>query len=310
MSFNVEVIPKEHAIKAGKIKFQAYSAKVVKEEVYDIGFALLMIADDRAVDLYWRLKAAQLKDWVKRRIMETAVSNGVEAASNLLEEYLAKKPNGEVRIFSGEKWVHAVDIGDGEKFIEVPVAKDISLDFPENVYVEPDAIRSFGTINREMMEKIKEDIEGFFKFALRVAAAEKEARYMKVGSVLEEACREYFVNREHAEEILKKVEREVLIFKTGEKLIDEVSERRIIEVAGGYLVCLSNSLKIFFVDDNGGVYKISRSEGARTIRAVGFLAVEKRVPPGSTRNIDGGDLINVAKIVSVKRPDLAVVLIP
>jgi len=306
------VFPSKRIIKAGKIEFGARYAEIYGEYFSDVNFALLILVDERALDLLAKISTADLRDRVKSNLMRLAVSEGVEAAERLLEKYLSERPS-QATLFKEYKWAsHRLSVGDGERFIEVEAClpSDILSSLPENVYKDPIYIDSFPAITKEMFEEIRKDPDDFLKFALRVAKIEKSG-YLSSPALLRKACREYFEDRQRAEEILKKLEEEQHFIDVGTSLLNKVEQCGLVEVAGGYLVFLWSSHNIYFVDSCGGIYLLSRKERVRERKAVGYLAVKGKVPPGSPKKAaNESDLKSIARIIGEKRPDLAVIIAP
>ena len=306
------VFPSKRIIKAGKIEFGARYAEIYGEYFSDVNFALLILVDERALDLLAKISSADLRDRVKSNLMWLAVSEGVKAAERLLEKYLSERPS-QATLFKGCGWAsHRLNVGDGERFIEVEAClpSDILSSLPENVYKDPIYIDSFPAITKEMFEEIRKDPDDFLKFALRVAKIEKSG-YLSSPALLRKACREYFEDRQQAEEILKKLEEEQHFIDVGTSLLNKVEQCGLVEVAGGYLVFLWSSHNIYFVDSCGGIYLLSRKERVRERKAVGYLAVKGKVPPGSPKKAaNESDLKSIARIIGEKRPDLAVIIAP
>lgn len=311
-SVEADVFPDKCTIKVGKITFEARRAEIHGAPFHDVGFALLAVADERALDLLARLNASGLREVVKNTLMRLAVSSGVEEALKLLEKYLSNRPSG-ATVFRGIGWSrNRLNVGDGDRFVEVRTCLPETLleSLPENVYVSPVHVSSFPYIDDEMFKVIMEDPGGFLQFALRVCRVE-ESRVVQPSRITE-ACLEYFRDRRRAEEILKKLEEELHLVEVGESLLVEVTMRSLIEVANGYLVRQSPIHNTYFVDGYGNIYLLSRRNEVRTKRAVGFLAVKGRVPPGSPKNrvTSKSELMAIARLVGKKRPDLAVMIAP
>ncbi|MEM2189466.1 MAG: hypothetical protein QXG35_09085 [Nitrososphaerota archaeon] len=312
-SVEATIFPDKRIIKVGKIEFSAGHAEIRGKYFPNaIEFALLAIIEERALDLLEKINTADLRDCAKSNLMRLAISKGVEAVERLLEKYLSERPS-QATLFKEYKWAsHRLSVGDGERFVEVETClpSNILNSLPENVYKDPIYVKSFPDITKEMFEEIRRDPADFLKFALRVAKIEKSG-YLSSPAPLRMACREYFEDRQRAEKILRKIEEEVDFISVGSSLLRKAEEHGLIEVADGYLIFLWSSHNIYFVDNHGGVYLLSRKERTRERKAVGYLAVKGKVPPGSRKKAASeSDLKLIARIVGEKRPDLAVIIAP
>jgi hypothetical protein len=290
----------------GKVRF--YVSGWVNVEGFDINvptkFALMLLTDEAAWSFLEAVSNTPLRPWVKEELLSQAALKGLESARQVLDTYLRNAPNGKPRFYKSRDSL-GVDLTDGlvgMRFWTSNDLEEVVSQLPENVYCEVENLHF--NLNSALYAEISTQIEDFFKFASRLAAALPFLTYRRCRNCL----KMYFSERSEAYRLLKEIDRDAAWRKARVAFWKRLDDEEVVEYAKGLIVS-DGCGEVFYVTKDGQVFKLVY-KGANMPDVVFRTYRTGKLPRHIVEVKDPKELKLVAKIVAKVSPDLSVVIAP
>jgi len=271
-------------------------------------FALLILS---GVEGSWKLledvARAPLREEVKTKLLEEAVSEGIEKAGATLQAYIRDAPNGKPRFYreyTQSDYFH-IHLTGGQACLEFSFTGDVepfARRLPPNVYCECE--RAGFTLNLKRFRQASAEIEEFFSFAVRL----KKASPYVARRTYKNCFEEYFRDKNEAYRLLAKIEKDAGHRAEREQLYERLKREKALACKGGFLVYGWPGM--YYVMEDGRVYKLDYEDRVDEKEAI-LRLFKKGVTPKKLVEIrDTPELSEVAKAVGKLRPELVPIILP
>jgi len=298
------------AFKFGKVSFAAPDHAQVEGADFKVPskFALLLLSGTQGS---WKLledvAKAPLREGVKTRLLEEAVSEGIGKADATLRAYVRDAPNGKPRFYrehtsSGYFHIHLTDGQACLQFSFTDDVKPFARKLPPNVYCGCE--RTGLTLDLKRFQQASAEIEEFFSFAVRL----NEASYYVSDRTCENCFEAYFRDKNEAYRLLAKIEGDAGHRAERERLYERLKHEGVLACRGGFLVYVWHGE--YYVTDDGNVYKLAYRKDVDAREAI-LRFFKKGVAPKKLEEVrDAYELSEVAKAVGKVCPQLVPIITP